>query len=189
MSLTIRCSEGWARWDPATTARNGASAYAGASIATKAALMQAACSQMPKAAVPAADAQPVRSNKPVLLLVGGADPADPPENSIDAPVELPNSITAVFPAGGHCVETYGCAPKLMTDFIDAGTAKGLDVSCAAQAPIPAFRRVSATEPRRVLGTPREECERSVRLARPAALTKARRRAATRPGSQPGIPRR
>ena len=138
MSLTIRCSEAWARWDPAATARNSAGAYAAESITTKAALMEAACSQVPTAAVPAADGRAVRSDKPVLLLVGGADPADPPENSIDAPVELPNSVTAVFPAGGHCVETYGCAPAMMTDFIVAGTAKGLDVSCAARAPIPSF---------------------------------------------------
>jgi pimeloyl-ACP methyl ester carboxylesterase len=138
MSLSIRCSEAWARWDPVATARNSAGAYAAESITTKAALMQAACSQVPSAPVPAADGRAVRSDKPVLLLVGGADPADPPENSIDAPLELPNSVTAVFPAGGHCVERYGCAPRLMTDFIDAGTANGLDVWCAARAPIPAF---------------------------------------------------
>ena len=138
MSLAIRCSENWARWDPVQTARKSEGSFDGPQIVRMATMYQAVCSAWPKAPVPALDGQAVRSNKPVLLLVGGADPADPPENSADAPIELPNSVTALFPAGGHCVERYGCAPKLMTQFIEAGTAIGLDVSCAKDAPVPAF---------------------------------------------------
>lgn len=138
MFVAIRCSEAWARWDPETTARNGANSYETAELVRAAQAYKGICSVWPKTPVPATDGQAVRSDKPVLLLVGGADPIDPPENSADAPIELPNSVTAVFPAGGHCVERYGCAPKLMTQFIEAGTAKDLDVSCAQSAQIPPF---------------------------------------------------
>jgi pimeloyl-ACP methyl ester carboxylesterase len=138
MAWSIRCSEAWAHWDPIAVEQKGGASYFTAASAVSARRSAAACSAFPKAAVPAIDGQAVHSDKPVLLLVGGSDPADPPENSAAAPTVFPNSVTAVFPAGGHCVETYGCAPALMTQFIQAGSGAKLDVSCFATTPLPAF---------------------------------------------------
>jgi pimeloyl-ACP methyl ester carboxylesterase len=139
MGWTIRCSEAWAAMDPDATARKGGDSFLTPAMTYTARMLRAGCSVFPKAAVPAIDGQAVHSDKPVLFLVGGADPADPPENSAAAPIIFPNSVTALFPAGGHAGnDTYGCAPELITQFITSGSAKGLDVSCAAKAPIPAF---------------------------------------------------
>jgi len=60
------------------------------------------------------------------------------EPGADAAIDFSNGVAAPFPAGGHDVETCGCAPSLMTSFTNAGTGKGPDVSCATQAPVPPF---------------------------------------------------
>jgi pimeloyl-ACP methyl ester carboxylesterase len=139
MYWSIRCSEAWAAMDPAATERKGGSSFFTPAMVYTARLSSAACSVFPRASVPSIDGQAVHSDRPVLFLVGGADPADPPENSANAPTVFPNSATALFPASGHSgTDTYGCAPALVTKFINSGTTKGLDVSCAASAPVPPF---------------------------------------------------
>jgi pimeloyl-ACP methyl ester carboxylesterase len=138
MSWSIRCSEAWAHFDPVAVEQKGGTSYFTSAAALSARRMEAGCSAFPRATLPAIDGQAVHSDKPVLLLVGGSDPADPPENSAAAPTVFPNSVTALFPAGGHCVDTYGCGPALVTQFIQAGSGAKLDVSCFAKAPVPAF---------------------------------------------------
>jgi fermentation-respiration switch protein FrsA (DUF1100 family) len=139
MSAVIRCSEAWARFDPAETARLAAGSYlADAEIA--AATNQAeTCGLVPRGVVPANDGQPVRSSVPVLLTVGSADPQDPPANIADASVELPASRTVVVPGEGHTVAHLGCLPALITEFFASGSAEGLDTACAATSvTLPAF---------------------------------------------------
>jgi pimeloyl-ACP methyl ester carboxylesterase len=138
MSTVIRCSEAWARYDPDVVARLGQGTFEG-ELQTEMARSQAtACGFIPKAVVPANDAEPVRSDVPVLLLVGEADPQDPPQNVADAAVELPKSVTVVVPGQGHTVGHIGCMPSLVTAFIQAGTVAGLDLRCASSIGIPAF---------------------------------------------------
>ena len=74
----------------------------------------------------------------MLLVVGAADPQDPPPNIADAPVELPRSTTVVAPGHGHGVADVGCMPGPIAAFVDAGTAAALDVRCAANVPVPSF---------------------------------------------------
>jgi pimeloyl-ACP methyl ester carboxylesterase len=139
MSAVIRCSEAWARYDPAEVQRLGAGSYS-LDLQLEGARAQAeSCRYVPDGVVPGDDAEPVRSDVPVLLVVGDADPQDPPPNVEDAPVELPNSLTVVVPGMGHTVGHLGCMPSIIVNFFEAGTVDGLDVSCAATGvPIPPF---------------------------------------------------
>ena len=78
------------------------------------------------------------SDKPVLLVVGGADPQDPLANVADAARELPNSRTVVIPGAGHASVQLGCMPALAQLFIEQGSAAGLDMRCASRYEPPPF---------------------------------------------------
>jgi pimeloyl-ACP methyl ester carboxylesterase len=140
MSAVIRCSEAWARYDPDEVARLGAGTFELETQLAEARAQADVCRYLPAGVVPANDADPVRSERPVLLILGNADPQDPPSNVADAPDEMPNSLTVVVPGHGHTVGHLGCMPSIVTAFIKAGTTAGLDVSCAAtDVPLPSFR--------------------------------------------------
>ncbi|HET9614998.1 MAG TPA: alpha/beta fold hydrolase [Candidatus Limnocylindrales bacterium] len=139
MSAVIRCSEAWAAFDPAETARLAHGSYLKAFEVNAATNQATACSIVPEGVVPSGDAQPARSNVPVLLVLGEADPQNPPANVADAPRDLPNSRTVVVPGEGHTVGHLGCMPDLIAKFVAAGSASGLDASCAATSvPLPPF---------------------------------------------------
>jgi pimeloyl-ACP methyl ester carboxylesterase len=140
MSDVIRCSEAWARYEPDEVERLGAGSVNLGDQLAIARAQEETCRVMPPGVVPANDAEPVRSTVPVLLVVGDADPQDPPANIADAPEELPNSLTVIVPGMGHTVGHLGCMPSIIDAFIEAGTTEGLDVSCVAGGvPPPPFR--------------------------------------------------
>jgi pimeloyl-ACP methyl ester carboxylesterase len=93
---------------------------------------------MPKAPQPSWSYRRVRSDVPVLLLVGGADPQDPLANVAHARRELPGSRTVVVPGAGHGSVQHGCVPRLANQFVERGTAAGLDTSCVARYEPPPF---------------------------------------------------
>jgi pimeloyl-ACP methyl ester carboxylesterase len=137
MSAVIRCSEAWARFDPAEVARLGFGSYYLAATIRDATNLSETCRYVPSGVVPANDGEPARGDTPVLIILGGADPQDPAANVADAPVELPRSTTVVVPGQGHTVGHRGCMPTIVAAFFKAGTVDGLDISCAATAlPLP-----------------------------------------------------
>jgi pimeloyl-ACP methyl ester carboxylesterase len=139
MSGEIACSEAWARFDPGRTADLGAGSYLGpleVDIATQQAV---ACSYAPPGYVLANDGQRARGDMPILLTVGNADPQDPPSNIATASTDFPNSLTVVVPNQGHTVSHLGCLPSIVDAFIVAGSAAGLDSTCAAISVAPAFK--------------------------------------------------
>jgi pimeloyl-ACP methyl ester carboxylesterase len=140
MSAEIRCWEAWAVYDPDEVARTGAGSYY-LDVQLAAAREQAiGCRFAPPAIVPPNDAEPARSDVPVLFVVGEADPQDPPSNIADAPSDFPNSLTVVAPGHGHTVAHRGCLPAVVDAFIAAGTVEGLDTSCVADGmPLTPFR--------------------------------------------------
>ena len=145
MSAVIRCSEAWARFDPARTAASGRGSYYRDVQVAGARAQAQLCPFVPRGVLPADDAQPVRSDVPALLTVGEADPQDPPGNVADAATDLPNSLTVVVPGQGHTVAGLGCLPDVVTRFIEAGTVDGLDTSCVgATVSPPSFRVEAAT---------------------------------------------
>lgn len=88
------------------------------------------CAAWPVAPVPAAWRTPVRSQVPALLLSGEADPVTPPRWAALVAADLPRSRQIVLQGQGHGVFARGCVPQLAAELIDAGSAAGLDLSCA-----------------------------------------------------------
>lgn len=140
MSAVIRCSEAWARFDPLETARHGAGSYLGDAEVAAANAQAAICGQLPLGVTPPKDGEAVTSDVPVLLVLGEADPQNPPSNVADAPKELPNSLTVIVPGQAHTVSHLGCMPAVISSFVEAGSVEGLDVSCVATGvPVPPFQ--------------------------------------------------
>jgi pimeloyl-ACP methyl ester carboxylesterase len=138
MFWSIVCNEPWARWSPARTRAASRGTYLAERTALDARLAAAVCSTMPKAAQPAWSKARVRSSVPVLLVVGGDDPQDPVANVSNARRELPASRTVVVPHAGHGSLQLGCLPTLAEQFVERGTAAGLDTRCAARYRPPPF---------------------------------------------------
>ncbi len=136
MGQVIRCSEAWARYDPASVERLGAGSYDLAAQLDAARAQEVRCRHLPRAAVPANDASPVRTSLPVLWVVGEADPQDPPSSLASVPQQMPNSRIVVVPGQGHTVGHLGCMPSIIDAFVVAGTARDLDVSCIAAGGVP-----------------------------------------------------
>ncbi len=91
----------------------------------------AVCSVWPRGRMPADFAQPVVSDKPVLLFSGALDPVTPPANGDLVAKTLANSRHIVAGGFGHIVSPNACGPRLIASFVDeAGFAKLAD-SCVA----------------------------------------------------------
>jgi pimeloyl-ACP methyl ester carboxylesterase len=77
--------------------------------------------------------QPVRSNLPVLLISGYLDPATPPDGAAETARHLPNSLHLLIRNASHSYAGLSpCVDKIMAAFIDKGSPRGLDTSCAAE---------------------------------------------------------
>ncbi len=134
LHLAVICSEDVPRITPAELA--GASrAFFGRALVDD---FLRACEIWPRAKLPAGYYEPVRSDKPVLILSGGIDPATPPHYGAAVAATLPNSRHAVAPHLSHGVSGHGCAPRLIEKFIRTADAKSLDVSCLRRIPRPLF---------------------------------------------------
>ena len=96
-----------------------------------------ACDIWPRSDTPSSFATPVKSEAPVLLISGEADPVTPPWLAEAAARHLPNSRQIVIPHTGHFF-TFRCVDELIAAFVAKGTAKELDASCLAQIRRPAF---------------------------------------------------
>jgi pimeloyl-ACP methyl ester carboxylesterase len=141
MKDEILCSEAWARFDPAAVERDGGGDYAVPFVQAWATGLAALCRHLPTGVVPADDAAPLRTDIPVLWLVGDGDPQDPPANLAAVTSQEPNALVAVMPASEHVVGHLGCGPSVIAAFVDAGTTAGLDTGClaAGSAPAPSFQ--------------------------------------------------
>ena len=104
------------------------------------------CEAYPKGAVlPPGYREPVASDKPVLLLSGELDPVTPPSWAAAAAKTLPHSLQVVVSGVGHGVSAEGCVPSLLAQFINQGSADGLETSCLQTMGRPPFF-VSASGP-------------------------------------------
>ena len=92
----------------------------------------AACELWPRGSNDRNYADPVRSDKPVLIVTGEWDPVTPPAHGDAAAKTLPNSLHIVVPDGAHGLgglDNLGCLDRIMTQFISTGTVKALDTDC------------------------------------------------------------
>ncbi|MGZ4290757.1 MAG: alpha/beta hydrolase, partial [Gaiellaceae bacterium] len=141
MPWAIMCTEPWATRDPAKVAADAAHSNLRYSEPAFALLAKQVCDAWPKVDTSGEDWSRVQSELPGLVLVGGADPKDPPTNSAGVTQVMPNAKVITVPGGAHGVSQEGCLPQLLDRFFERGTAQGLDTSCAAKAlvPYPPFR--------------------------------------------------
>jgi pimeloyl-ACP methyl ester carboxylesterase len=130
MFWSIVCNEPWARWSPVRTTVASRGTYLAERTALDSRRAAMVCAAFPKAAQPEWASVAVRSDRPALVLVGGADPQDPLANIASAAHALPNSRTVIVPAGGHGVIQLGCARDVARHFVEQGSASGLDARCA-----------------------------------------------------------
>ncbi len=138
MYWSIVCNEPWARWSPSRTRAASRGTYLAERSTLDAQRAAVVCSVWPKAPQPAWSKARVRTDVPVLLIVGGNDPQDPLANVRGGRAVMPNSRTVVVPHAGHGALELGCLPRLAQQFVERGTAAGLDTSCAARYTPPAF---------------------------------------------------
>jgi pimeloyl-ACP methyl ester carboxylesterase len=93
----------------------------------------AACGLWPKGIVDSKYADPVRSDKPVLIMTGEWDPVTPPSQGDAVAKALPNSLHIVVNDGAHGFSGLlgiDCIERVMTQFVERGSVKDLDTSCA-----------------------------------------------------------
>jgi len=110
-------------------------------------VMRAQCEIWPRGTRPADFHEPVKSDKPVLVLEGEFDPVTPPRYG-DAIVKgLANGRLLVARGQGHSVMGRGCLPRLVGRFVETADAKALDAGCIADfGPTPAFLDYNGAAP-------------------------------------------
>jgi len=91
----------------------------------------AVCKVWPRGTVPADFAQPVVSDKPVLLFSGAMDPVTPPAYGALVAKTLSNSKHIVASGYGHIVSPNVCGPRLIASFVDEAGFGNLPASCIA----------------------------------------------------------
>lgn len=100
---------------------------------------QQACALWNVQALPASFNTPVRSDTPILMISGGADPASPAQYAADALPYLPNARRALVQGAGHVAET-DCTDALKVAFVRARSAKGLAINgCTSAFKRPTFK--------------------------------------------------
>ncbi len=110
-------------------------------------LLEAMCAHWPAGLIDDDFKTPVVSDRPVLILSGGADPVTPAANGVQAAKTLSNNMHIVVTDHGHGVAPLGCTPRLMAEFLDTGDPSAVDSSCLEiQAPTPFFLTFSGPTP-------------------------------------------
>lgn len=104
------------------------------------------CKLWPKGEVPKSFREPVKSKAPVLLFSGELDPVTPPYWAEEARKTLPNSAHVVVPATGHGTLGNVCVRRLIEQFLEAGSVKGLDARCDEGSRPPFFTNFAGPPP-------------------------------------------
>jgi pimeloyl-ACP methyl ester carboxylesterase len=97
-----------------------------------------ACTMWPRGHVDDSYFEPVRSDVPALVLSGDLDPVTPPGWGDSVAQHLENARHITVPATGHGVIGTPCGQELIRQFIEHGSADGLDVSCVKRVRRPPF---------------------------------------------------
>jgi len=101
-----------------------------------------ACENWPRGTVEATYADPVKSNKPVLLITGEWDPVTPPAHGDAVAKTFSNSLHIVVPHGGHGLgglQNIECVDGLIRQFVETASVKGLDTACVKTIKRPPFQ--------------------------------------------------
>ncbi|HEV8041973.1 MAG TPA: alpha/beta hydrolase [Bryobacteraceae bacterium] len=125
MAYSVGCSESIPFISEADIERETAGTYLGDFDVR---LYQRNCSVWPHANVGKEFLEPVRSDVPALLITGAEDPATPPSLAAHAAEGLSRSRIVVIPHGTHLTASP-CIDKIIVQFINQGSASGIDKNC------------------------------------------------------------
>lgn len=89
-----------------------------------------ACELWPRGALPAGYRDPAKTDVPVLMISGALDPVTPPQAAAAALPQYTRGRQVVIPNAAHGLDE--CTGRLLAEFVERGSADGLDASCAAQ---------------------------------------------------------
>ena len=135
MQLSVLCSEDSTRYANEDLVRESLGTLFGTRLFTG---QVAACGFWPKGRVDDAYYAPVVSPVPALVLSGELDPVTPPTWGLEVVKHLRNGRHIVMPGTGHGVAATACGNRLVTEFVDKGTAGGLDARCVRAVQRPGF---------------------------------------------------
>ncbi len=141
MAHVIRCSEKWAAFEPQEVARLGEGSYVKGYDASLAQQQSVICENTPLGLTPEGQALQPGSQVPVLILNGGLDPIDPPENMAGAGTLFPNSVSLVLPYTSHGISDYTavmCLWAIEDEFFRSGSMAGLHTGCLKDIQPPRF---------------------------------------------------
>lgn len=132
--LCVICAEDVARMKPGDVERFTAGTFLGD---VRVRTQMAVCDFWPQSELPEDYAEPVKAEVPVLMLSGTQDPVTPPRWAVEVARHLPNSLHIIVP-GAHGIGGK-CITRIMMDFLESGSAKGIDTSCTKTVKMPPFR--------------------------------------------------
>ena len=135
MQLSVICSEDSGRFTTADLNRESAGTVFGTHLMVG---QVKACEFWPKGSVEPSYYEPVVSDVPALILSGELDPATPPSWGESVAKHLKNARHLAVAGTGHGVVGTACGNRLVKEFIERGTAAGLDTSCASTIRRPGF---------------------------------------------------
>jgi pimeloyl-ACP methyl ester carboxylesterase len=95
--------------------------------------IRAMCSVWPQGVLDDGLRDPLATDKPVLLLSGGADPITPPYFAALAAVEMQNQWQIVGENQGHGLAAVGCMPRVIAEFVGAATLADVATDCVQDA--------------------------------------------------------
>ncbi|MDW8277904.1 MAG: alpha/beta hydrolase [Anaerolineales bacterium] len=134
MFYAVTCTEDAPLIDPAESARRSA----GSVFSDRTIDFAAVCAEWPKGQVSPSFRALVRSDVPVLILSGEADPITPPYHAERAAEGLSNHLHIIFPGMGHGNLSSRCVANILRDFLQAGSLDGLNTACVAGIQPPPF---------------------------------------------------
>ncbi len=133
--LSVTCAEDLPFLDPATIPERTRGSYLGDDRVRQ---QLRACGEWPRGELPPGHREPVRTDAPVLMLFGEMDPVTPPEFAARVAAGMPNSLQVMVPGGAHAAFDP-CLTRLMAEFLDGASVRGLDTACVAAIRQPPFQ--------------------------------------------------
>lgn len=91
------------------------------------------CAVWPQGVLDADLREPLATDKPVLLLSGGADPITPPYFAALAAVAMQQQWQIVGEQQGHGLAAVGCMPRILAEFVAAASLADVATDCLQDA--------------------------------------------------------
>jgi pimeloyl-ACP methyl ester carboxylesterase len=135
MQFSVLCAEDAPRIDRTSIDRDSAGTFLGTGMTE---LRLKACDIWPHATMDPDYYINKPSDVPALILSGHLDPVTPPSWGEEIASKWKNARHVIVPASAHGAWNHGCVMKLMSQFLNDGSAANLDTSCVDRVKRPPF---------------------------------------------------